>query len=127
MLGGGNVANGIQRHAADFSFGLVDDTRKAQIVVGIVNQCKIRQNILDLFSVVETRATEHTVRNTAAREHLFNAVRLRVHAVQNRKVTERAFIRAHKLHDLFGDIHALIALCFHFGKPDLVAALFGSP
>ena len=104
MLHRRNIADGVQRHAADLTLGLVDDPLQTKIVGRVVDEAEIGKNILDLFSFVESGAAQHTVGNAALGKNLFYGIGLGIGAVQHRKIAVFSLLAAYHLGDLFGDI-----------------------
>ena len=81
------------RHVIDgsrtnFAGRLVDNAPQTQIILRVCQNRKIRQNVLDFFSVKEALAADDFIRNTGTREIGLDRAGLGVHAVQNGMVAK---------------------------------------
>ena len=80
------VTNSALRH--------VDNAAQAHRVIRIIHDAQVGHQVPDLAAFVETRATDHLVRDARAHENILQCARSIVGAVHNRNIRiGRAFIR----------------------------------
>ena len=82
----GERKHGLDTFRTDAARRIVDDAAQAKIVAGVVDHRKVCQHIPDLGTLKKLHAADDLIRHAVSLERIFQRVRLRIHAVQNRIV-----------------------------------------
>ena len=92
----------------------------------IRDQEQIGKDVLDFLAVIEAHAAEHAVRQSALGKRSLQCLRLRVHAIENGKISVMP-PHAGKLHHLVDDQPRLIVCIVCHRHRDLAAGVARCP
>ena len=96
------------RCVADTSGGIVDDTLKSLLIVGIRNQSEIGNHVLDFLTLVETQSAIVAIRDVFFSHLFLKTATLCIRAIENGKVTPVTVILPTYSLDVLADDHRLL-------------------
>ena len=79
----GSLCNGL---VPDGALRLVDNPAQAHFICGVVDDAQVGDHVADLLALIEAQAADNPIRHAGLHEHLFQNVRLRIHAVEHGKI-----------------------------------------
>ena len=116
----------VNRRIADGTLGHVDDAAHGNIIRRVNHHAQIRQNILNLFAVVEPEAAVDSVFDAGAHKRFFHHTGLRIGSVKHRKA--RSILALHfKASDLLADPRGFFAFILRAIQADLLARVLLGP
>ena len=86
IVGGSDGGDFVHRGIADAAFGIIDNALESLVVVAVLCEFHIGNQILDFLALVERKSTKNFVWNLTLVKALFEASRLRMAAVEQRKI-----------------------------------------